>query len=147
MATYASYISLGAAPDASAKVLKRGAQYVATSDALWSDYLKRPKEDAHEAVLAKSAYTAAVLEAQAVRLRESVALFRLSPMTPLARPRSVRTTHRSTRPPRANWRSPPEGLKARRPESPTSDQMLARCSKPLIGESATQALSTSQDAT
>ncbi|QBC32014.1 methyl-accepting chemotaxis protein [Pandoraea sp. XY-2] len=54
MAAYASYVSLGADPDESEKVLKRGSQYIAASDALWSDYLKRPKEDAHEAELAKS---------------------------------------------------------------------------------------------
>ncbi|VVE11847.1 methyl-accepting chemotaxis protein [Pandoraea terrigena] len=57
MATYASYGMLGVAPDESEKVLKRGIQYIAASDALWSDYLKRPKEDAHEAELAKSADT------------------------------------------------------------------------------------------
>ena len=55
MATYASYVSLGGNPEESEKVLKRGTQYIATSDALWNDYLKRPKEDAHEAELAKSA--------------------------------------------------------------------------------------------
>lgn len=55
MATYASYGMLGADPDESEKVLTRGNQYLAASDALWSDYLKRPKEDAHEAELAKSA--------------------------------------------------------------------------------------------
>lgn len=55
MATYASYVSLGANPEESDKVLKRGTQYIATSDALWNDYLKRPKEDAHEAELAKTA--------------------------------------------------------------------------------------------
>ncbi|VVD67197.1 chemotaxis protein [Pandoraea morbifera] len=55
MATYASYVSLGADPDESEKVLKRGAEYVATSDALWKRYLNRPKEDAHEAEVAKAA--------------------------------------------------------------------------------------------
>jgi methyl-accepting chemotaxis protein len=55
MATYASYVSLGADPDESEKVLKRGAEYVATSDALWKAYLNRPKEDAHEAEVAKAA--------------------------------------------------------------------------------------------
>ncbi|QHE92744.1 HAMP domain-containing protein [Pandoraea fibrosis] len=55
MATYASYVSLGANPEESEKVLNRGAQYIAASDALWKDYLKRPKEDAHEAELAKAA--------------------------------------------------------------------------------------------
>ncbi|APD13512.1 chemotaxis protein [Pandoraea pulmonicola] len=54
MATYASYVSLGADPDESDKVLKRGTQYIATSDALWKDYLNRPKEDAHEAEVAKT---------------------------------------------------------------------------------------------
>jgi methyl-accepting chemotaxis protein len=54
MATYASYVSLGADPDESDKVLKRGTQYIATSDALWKDYLNRPKEDAHEAEVAKA---------------------------------------------------------------------------------------------
>ncbi|WP_087687837.1 methyl-accepting chemotaxis protein [Pandoraea sp. PE-S2R-1] len=55
MATFASYVSLGADPDESEKVLKRGNQYIAASDALWNDYLKRPKEDTHEAELAKAA--------------------------------------------------------------------------------------------
>ncbi|VVE87124.1 methyl-accepting chemotaxis protein [Pandoraea bronchicola] len=54
MATYASYVSLGANPEESEKVLNRGTQYIAASDALWKDYLKRPKEDAHEAELAKA---------------------------------------------------------------------------------------------
>ncbi|MDM8357659.1 methyl-accepting chemotaxis protein [Pandoraea communis] len=55
MATYASYVSLGANQEESEKVLNRGTQYIAASHALWSDYLKRPKEDAHEAELAKTA--------------------------------------------------------------------------------------------